>query len=59
MKSPKSSPIAILGAGSWGTALAIHLAKNHNSVVLWDVDASNIAAMREQGVNQRYLPDII
>lgn len=59
MKSEKLAPIGVLGAGSWGTALAIHLAQNHNPVVLWDVDASNIEAMRQHRVNQRYLPDVI
>lgn len=53
------SPIGVLGAGSWGTALAIHLAKNNNPVVLWSDDASNIEFMRQHRVNQRYLPDIM
>lgn len=59
MKSEKLTPIGVLGAGSWGTALAIHLAKNNNPVVLWDVDASNIESMRQHRVNQRYLPDVV
>jgi glycerol-3-phosphate dehydrogenase (NAD(P)+) len=59
MKHKIASPIGILGAGSWGTALAIHLAKNNNSVVLWGEDASNIEFMRQHRVNQRYLPDIV
>ncbi len=58
MKSDKLTPIGVLGAGSWGTALAIHLAKNNNPVVLWDQDVSNIESMRQHHVNQRYLPNI-
>lgn len=58
MKHISSAPIGVLGAGSWGTALASCLAKNNNSVVLWDIDASNIQLMREESMNQRYLPGI-
>lgn len=59
MKSEKHTPIGVLGAGSWGTALAIHLAKNNNPVVLWDIDPSNIDFMQQHRINQRYLPDIV
>lgn len=48
--------IAVLGAGSWGTALAVQLARNGNSVRLWARNAAAIAAMREHGENRRYLP---
>jgi len=51
--------VAILGAGAWGTALAVHLAKTRNSSVrLWARDprqADAIATVRENG---RYLPGI-
>ncbi|MFV2003743.1 MAG: 2-dehydropantoate 2-reductase N-terminal domain-containing protein, partial [Gammaproteobacteria bacterium] len=30
-----TQPIAVLGAGSWGTALAIHLASSGHDVLLW------------------------
>jgi glycerol-3-phosphate dehydrogenase (NAD(P)+) len=49
--------IAVLGAGAWGTALAISLAERHN-VTLWARDAAQVAAMRETRRNRRYLPDI-
>jgi glycerol-3-phosphate dehydrogenase (NAD(P)+) len=57
---PLTSPAAItvLGAGSWGTALAMLLARNGHRVFLWDRDAEHIRAMCERGVNQRYLPGI-
>lgn len=49
--------ISILGAGAWGTALAISLAPRHQ-VTLWARDAQQIAAMQTQHHNHRYLPDI-
>jgi glycerol-3-phosphate dehydrogenase (NAD(P)+) len=47
--------IAVLGAGAWGTAIAIHLAQRHE-VTLWARDAALCAAMRNAGANERYLP---
>lgn len=49
--------IAILGAGSWGTAMAIHLAQ-HTSVCLWARNLSHVEAMQKECRNTRYLPDI-
>lgn len=46
--------ISILGAGAWGTALAINLAARH-VVTLWARDPAQVEAMRRQRVNQRYL----
>jgi len=51
--------IAILGAGAWGTALAINLAGQEparHRVRLWARDAAQADAMRSARVNQRYLP---
>lgn len=48
--------IAVLGAGAWGTALAIALARRH-PVQLWARDAAQAAAMRATRINARYLPD--
>lgn len=48
--------ITILGAGAWGTALAISLSTHHR-VTLWARDAAQIAAMRTSRCNQRYLPE--
>ncbi len=50
--------IVVLGAGSWGSALAILLAKNGNNVRLWGRDANKIAAMQQQSCNPYFLPDI-
>ncbi len=51
-------PTTVLGAGSWGTALAIAIARNGHPVILWGRDASQLAAMRESRSNERYLPGI-
>lgn len=56
--SPNPAAVTVLGAGSWGTALAMLLARNGHAVRLWDRDAAHVKALREQGVNQRYLPGI-
>lgn len=46
--------IAVLGAGAWGTALAIAFARRH-PVTLWARDAAQVAAMSAQRENTRYL----
>lgn len=51
-------PVAVLGAGSWGTALAILLANNGHPVRLWDHLPEQIEALRRDRVNARFLPDI-
>ena len=50
--------IAVLGAGSWGTALAIHCARVGHDVRLWGRDASLMAAIASTRRNARYLPDV-
>lgn len=47
--------ISVLGAGAWGTALAISLAQRHQ-ISLWARDAQQVAAMQDARSNQRYLP---
>ncbi len=47
---------AVLGAGSWGTALAIQLASNGHKVCAWDHDAELISALTTDRENKRYLP---
>lgn len=49
-------PIAILGAGSWGTALALHLARLGQVVHLWSFESDHIVEMQHSRINQRYLP---
>jgi glycerol-3-phosphate dehydrogenase (NAD(P)+) len=48
--------ISVLGAGSWGTALAILIAKNGFEVLLWGHDKSHIDDLAKERKNQRYLP---
>jgi len=47
--------IAILGAGAWGTALALSFAPRHG-VSLWTFEAEHAAALRRDGENLRFLP---
>jgi glycerol-3-phosphate dehydrogenase (NAD(P)+) len=49
--------ITIIGAGAWGTALAISLVSNHR-VTLWARNNAQIEAMQVTRYNQHYLPDI-
>jgi glycerol-3-phosphate dehydrogenase (NAD(P)+) len=50
--------VAILGAGGWGTALAVHLARVGHDARLWARDPALVAEMRAARVNTAYLPDI-
>ena len=50
---------AVLGAGAWGTAVAVHLARRDDlEVTLWTRDTVQAHAMAQQRVNPRYLPGI-
>jgi glycerol-3-phosphate dehydrogenase (NAD(P)+) len=49
--------IAILGAGAWGTSLAISLSARHR-VSLWSRDAALANMLAAGRVNQRYLPGV-
>jgi glycerol-3-phosphate dehydrogenase (NAD(P)+) len=51
------SPIAVLGSGSWGTALAIQFARAGKPTRLWGRDADLVAAMVRERANRRFLPD--
>lgn len=50
--------ISVLGAGSWGTAIACHLARHHKQVTLWARDEKQAQMMQETDCNQHYLPDV-
>ena len=49
--------ISILGAGAWGTALAVAAAARHD-LCLWARDAAQAAAMADERRNRRYLPEV-
>lgn len=50
--------VSILGAGSWGTAVAISLAEAGHHVKLWAHRPEHVDAMLKDGCNHRYLPQI-
>lgn len=54
----QENPIAVLGAGSWGTALAIQLCRAGGPVTLWGHEPELIADISAAGCNERYLPGI-
>lgn len=54
----KTIALTIIGAGSFGTALAIALARNGHNVLLWGYNSQHIKKLQEQRCNQVYLPDI-
>jgi glycerol-3-phosphate dehydrogenase (NAD(P)+) len=54
-----AAQIAILGAGSWGTALAIQFARAGHTTVLWGRDSVHVQAMAAERRNERYLPEAL
>jgi glycerol-3-phosphate dehydrogenase (NAD(P)+) len=50
--------VAVLGAGSWGTALAALIMRHDHDAVLWGRDAAVVAAIDQRHENIRYLPGI-
>lgn len=50
--------LAVIGAGGWGTALAIALARRFSSVRLWARDAGHVAEVDASRENSRYLPGV-
>ncbi|MDS4022320.1 MAG: NAD(P)H-dependent glycerol-3-phosphate dehydrogenase [Candidatus Competibacter sp.] len=53
-----AAEVAVLGVGSWGTALALLLARNGHAVRLWGHDPGEVAPLRRERENRRYLPGI-
>src|ERR1700735_2872319 len=57
MQKRRLEPMTVIGAGSWGTALAIQLAREGRPTQLWGRDGVQLDAMRRARRNARYLPD--
>ena len=56
--SAERPPIAVAGAGSWGTALALQFARSGREVRLWGRDGEQLRKMAADRSNERYLPGI-
>jgi glycerol-3-phosphate dehydrogenase (NAD(P)+) len=50
---------AVLGAGGWGTAVAVHLAKLGHGVRLWGARAESVERLRKARENERLLPGVV
>ncbi|HGG59581.1 MAG TPA: NAD(P)-dependent glycerol-3-phosphate dehydrogenase [Gammaproteobacteria bacterium] len=57
MSTSPTAEISVYGAGSWGTALAIQLARCGHRVSLWGRETDQLEAMARERVNRFYLPD--
>ena len=58
MAAPATRSVAVLGAGSWGPALAALIARHGHRAVLWGRDAEVVAAIQSRHENPHYLPGI-
>jgi glycerol-3-phosphate dehydrogenase (NAD(P)+) len=56
MQRSSAGPMTVIGAGSWGTALAIQLAREGNPTRLWGRNGARLDAMRLARRNDYYLP---
>lgn len=52
------SKVGVLGAGSWGTALALLLHKNGHDVTLWSIDSKEVEMLREEREQKSKLPGV-
>lgn len=51
--------VSVLGAGSWGTTLAVHLCNNGNDVTLWEINNSQVIKLKNDRENKLFLPGIM
>ncbi|MCE9587871.1 MAG: NAD(P)-dependent glycerol-3-phosphate dehydrogenase [Verrucomicrobia bacterium] len=51
--------VSVLGAGGWGTALAILLARPDRKIPLWGHDPIHVENMVREGINTKYLPGVV
>jgi len=50
--------VTVLGAGSWGTTLALVLNQNNHDVTCWSFDKNDIIVIKETGENRKFLPGL-
>ncbi|MCH8306190.1 MAG: glycerol-3-phosphate dehydrogenase, partial [Candidatus Marinimicrobia bacterium] len=51
--------VSVLGAGSWGTTLAVHLCNNGNDVTLWEINNNQVIKLKNDRENKLFLPGIM
>ncbi|MFM2486105.1 NAD(P)H-dependent glycerol-3-phosphate dehydrogenase [Celerinatantimonas yamalensis] len=56
MKQLRNAPLAVLGAGSYGTALAIAVARNGYPTILWGHQSKHVATLAAERQNNAFLP---
>jgi len=49
---------AVVGSGSWGTALALVLHENKHQVILWSNEPEHVAELQKTKANPRFLPGV-
>lgn len=50
--------VTVLGAGSWGTTLALVLNQNDHQVTCWSFDKNDVDSINESGENKKFLPGL-
>jgi len=56
--SDAAPPVAVIGAGSWGTALAMHIARTGRKVYLWGHEPEQMKALAASRSNEQFLPGL-
>ena len=56
MENQTLKPITILGAGSWGTAIALCLSRRGQTVYLWSYEINEISSLLAERTNNQFLP---
>lgn len=51
--------VSVLGAGSWGTTLAVHLCNNGHDVTLWEINNNQVIELKNYRENKLFLPGIM
>lgn len=59
MNSQHSTAVTVIGAGSYGSALAILLARNNHKTILWGHDDAEMDVLERDRQNSKFLPDIL